>query len=31
VIDAYAPWADLAVTREDEGWVLVTGRKRTAC
>jgi ribosomal protein L11 methyltransferase len=31
VIEAYAPWADLAVTREDAGWVLVTGRKREAC
>ena len=28
VIEAYRPWADLAVTREDSGWVLVTGRRR---
>ena len=32
VIEAYSPWADLAVTREDAGWVLVTGRRRqTPC
>jgi len=30
VIDAYAPWARLAVTERDSGWVLVTGR-RAAC
>ena len=28
VIEAYRPWADLEVSAEDEGWVLVTGRKR---
>lgn len=28
VIDAYRPWADLEVTVEDSGWVLVTGRRR---
>ena len=31
VIAAYAPWADLAVTVEDSGWVLVTGTRRTPC
>ena len=30
VIEAYAPWAQLAVTERDSGWVLVTGR-RAAC
>lgn len=28
VIDAYAPWAALAVARHDSGWVLVTGRRK---
>ena len=28
VAAAYAPWADMAVAREDGGWVLLTGRKR---
>jgi len=27
VIEAYAPWARLAVTARDSGWVLVTGRR----
>jgi ribosomal protein L11 methyltransferase len=27
VIDAYRPWADLDVTVQDSGWVLVTGRR----
>jgi ribosomal protein L11 methyltransferase len=31
VIDAYAPWAALAVTQHDSGWVLVTGRKNAPC
>jgi len=31
VIDAYAPWAALEVSRHDSGWVLVTGRKRAPC
>ena len=28
VIDAYAPWAELAVAGEDAGWVLVAGSRR---
>jgi ribosomal protein L11 methyltransferase len=28
VIDAYAPWASLAVSQHDSGWVLVSGSKR---
>ncbi|HZZ92647.1 MAG TPA: 50S ribosomal protein L11 methyltransferase [Usitatibacter sp.] len=31
VIEAYAPWARLEVTRHDSGWVLVTGAKLPAC
>lgn len=31
VIAAYRPWADLEVTVNDSGWVLVTGRRRPAC
>jgi len=27
VIEAYAPWATLAVTQHDSGWVLVSGRR----
>lgn len=27
VIEAYAPWAQLAVTEHDSGWVLVTGQR----
>jgi ribosomal protein L11 methyltransferase len=31
VIEAYAPWARLEVTRHDSGWVLVTGVRLPAC
>jgi ribosomal protein L11 methyltransferase len=31
VIEAYRAWADLAVSEEDSGWVLVTGRRREPC
>jgi len=31
VVDAYAPWASLAVTQHDSGWVLVTGLKHAPC
>ena len=26
---AYAPWMDMAVAEQDEGWILMTGRKAT--